>query len=931
MKINLLILFLLFVSFGWGQKKTIDHTSYKEWKRTEKQQFSTNGNWITFEINPLVGDGYLHWYETATGKHDSLLRGKDAQLDPNGQFIAWKVTPGFDTLRTCELNKIDKKKWPKDSLFIYITADDSLIKLPKLKSFTRSEDASVLAYLTEASPKSTPEEKKSFFQKHWPFKKDEKPVEKPKSDGHQLTIWTNTYSWSLPNVTKYSLPKNGKYAAVVTHQKLKNDSSQVRVYDVATQQIVKEFDRNIACELPIWNEDATKLAFFSSKDTSKVKQYELIVFDLITNKTWTLGDTLLPWGLDSLKGISENRTPIFTEDNRFLFFGVCDRVKPEVKDTLLESEKVRVDVWHYQDQEIQAQQLVQLSQTKKRSDIHVFRFSDEKIIPLSNDTLTVRISNRIEGNYVLATSNESYAIQQQWKAPGLEDVYRISLIDGSIEILAKGLAYPGMLSPKGKYFTYFNPTKNQYILLDIAAKSLSNMNVNRKDITWNEDINGQPMEAGPMGWIGYDRAEDHVYFKSRFDLWDYQISSQKLKSLTNEWATKNNIRLDLIQWDADSVYIDLNDCYVTSFDLASKKEGIHLVDADEANGLRQIIEIPARISLIERSPNKQWYFFRRMTVSQYPELELWNERLQLNAVLSKTNPQQANYNWATSELVKWKTYDGQQLEGILYKPSDYDATKKYPLLLYYYELNSDNLNNYQSPRPSASTINPTEYASAGYLVFIPDIRYEIGHPAKSAYNCIMSATDFLLKNYSIDSTRMGLQGQSWGGYQTAQLITMTKRYAAAMAGAPVSNMISAYGGIRWGSGLNRQFQYESTQSRIGKTIWEAPELYIENSPLFHLPNVKTPLLIMSNDRDGAVPWYQGLELYNGMRRLGKPCWMLNYNDDDHNLTKLPYKMDLSIRMRQFFDHYLQNKPAPKWMTEGIPAIDKGQQFGYETE
>ena len=457
------------------------------------------------------------------------------------------------------------------------------------------------------------------------------------------------------------------------------------------------------------------------------------------------------------------------------------------------------------------------------------------------------------------------------------------------------------------------------------------MNANRKDITWNEDINGQPMEAGPEGWIGFDRSEEHVYFKSRFDLCDYQISSQKLKSLTNEWATKNNIRLDLIQWDADSVYIDLNDCYVTSFDLASKKEGIHLVDADEANGLRQIIEIPARISLIERSPNKQWYFFRRMTVSQYPELELWNERLQLNAVLSKTNPQQANYNWATSELVKWKTYDGQQLEGILYKPSDYDATKKYPLLLYYYELNSDNLNNYQSPRPSASTINPTEYASAGYLVFIPDIRYEIGHPAKSAYNCIMSATDFLLKNYPIDSTRMGLQGQSWGGYQTAQLITMTKRYAAAMAGAPVSNMISAFGGIRWGSGLNRQFQYESTQSRIGKTIWEAPELYIENSPLFHLPNVKTPLLIMSNDRDGAVPWYQGLELYNGMRRLGKPCWMLNYNDDNHNLTKLPYKMDLSIRMRQFFDHYLQNKPAPKWMTEGIPAIDKGQKFGYETE
>ena len=929
MKNLLFFLILMSVSISWGQNKIIDHKVYPEWKRLEKQQFSQNDEWLTYEINPLTGDGHLHWYQSATGKHDSLKRAKDAQLDPNGQFIAWKVVPGFDTLRNCELNKVDKKKWPKDSLYILLTANDSLIKVPKLKSFQVTEDASVLAYLSEVSQKPTPEVKKNWLQKHG-FQKEEKPVEKPKSDGHQLTIWTTTNSWKQTNVTKYSLPKNGKYVAIVTQQKLKNDSSQVRIYEVATQTLIKEFDRNTACEAPVWNEDGTRLAFFASQDTNKVKQFELNVFDLVSNKTWVFGDTLTP-DFDTLKGISENRTPIFTQDNRFLFFGVADHVKAEVKDTLLESEKVRVDIWHYQDQELQAQQLVQLSQDKKRSDLYVFRFDNEKIIPLSNDTLSVRASDQLIGDYLQATSNESYAIQQQWKSPGLEDVYRISLIDGSIELLAKGLAYPGILSPKGTYFTYFNPVKNQHVLLDIAAKSVSYMNANRKDITWNEDLNGQPMEAGPEGWIGFDRSEDHVYFKSRCDLWDYQISTQNLQSLTNEWATKNKVRMDLMQWESDSIYIDLRDCYAKSFELSTKKEGLHHFDASQANGLRQIIQIPARISLIERSPNKNHYFFRWMTVSHYPELELWNDQYQPEGVLSVTNPQQANYNWATSEIVKWKAYDGQNLEGILYKPADYDATKKYPLILYYYELNSDNLHNYQGPRPSASTINPTEYASAGYFVFIPDIRYEIGHPAKSAYNCIMSATDQLLKQFPIDSTRMGLQGQSWGGYQTAQLVTMTKRYAAAMAGAPVGNMISAYGGIRWGSGLNRQFQYESTQSRIGKTIWEAQALYIENSPLFHLPNVTTPLLIMANDRDGAVPWYQGLELYNGMRRLGKPCWMLNYNDDDHNLTKLPYKIDLSIRMRQFFDHYLQGKPAPLWLKDGIPAIDKGQKFGYETE
>src|SRR5690554_3563140 len=196
------------------------------------------------------------------------------------------------------------------------------------------------------------------------------------------------------------------------------------------------------------------------------------------------------------------------------------------------------------------------------------------------------------------------------------------------------------------------------------------------------------------------------------------------------------------------------------------------------------------------------------------------------------------------------------------------------------------------------------------------------------YNSIMSGTDKILELYpNIDSTRMGLQGQSWGGYQTAQLITMTDRYAAAMAGAPVSNMFSAYGGIRWGSGMNRAFQYERTQSRIGKTIWEAPELYVENSPLFGVPNINTPLLIMHNDNDGAVPWYQGIEMFTAMKRLNKPVWMLNYNGDEHNLMINANRVDLSIRMRQFFDHYLQGKPAPEWLIKGVPAIDKGKNYG----
>jgi dipeptidyl aminopeptidase/acylaminoacyl peptidase len=337
---------------------------------------------------------------------------------------------------------------------------------------------------------------------------------------------------------------------------------------------------------------------------------------------------------------------------------------------------------------------------------------------------------------------------------------------------------------------------------------------------------------------------------------------------------------------------------------------------------------PHRLVGLSWSDDGESVLLRRSTVDQYPDVYLGDAKMNGLNRISDINPQQADLKWSSVDLVSWMSYDSVQLEGLVYLPEDYDTTKAYPMLVYYYELNSDNLYRYRSPRPSASIINPVECASNDYIVFVPDIRYREGYPARSAYDAVMSGTDFMVKNYAVDSLKMGLQGQSWGGYQTAQLITMTERYAAAMAGAPVSNMFSAYGGIRWGSGLNRQFQYEATQSRIGKTIWEAPELYYENSPIFHLPKVTTPLLIMHNDDDGAVPWYQGIEMYNGMRRLNKPCWMLVYNKDGHNLKKLPNKYDLSKRMGQFFDHYLKSSPMPIWMSQGIRAIDKGEKKGY---
>jgi len=298
--------------------------------------------------------------------------------------------------------------------------------------------------------------------------------------------------------------------------------------------------------------------------------------------------------------------------------------------------------------------------------------------------------------------------------------------------------------------------------------------------------------------------------------------------------------------------------------------------------------------------------------------------------ISDAAPQQKEFLWGTAELVSWTSLDGRKLEGTLHKPENFDPTKKYPMIVYFYELSSNSLNRYVTPSPSRSIINPVHYASNGYLVFIPNIRYTTGYPGQSAYNYIVSGTMALLANPWVDKTKLGLQGQSWGGYQTAYLITQTNIFAAAEAGAPVSNMTSAYGGIRWESGMSRMFQYERSQSRIGGNLWDKLPLYIQNSPLFHVPKVETPLLIMHNDNDGAVPWYQGIELFMALKRLQKPVWLLNYNGEPHNLNaKGPNNLDLTIRMMQFFDHYLKDKPAPVWMYQGIKAVDKGKKTGYE--
>ncbi len=935
MKTILTLLSLLIISSSFAQKKVIDHTAYDGWKNLRSEKISNNGNYISYEIKPHKGDGFLYIYDVKTGDLDSIPRATRASFSGNSGFVAFKITPGYDTLRNCELEKVDKKKWPKDSMGIYILATDSLIKFPKITAFEVNKESDWITFMSgdnrtnmSSGDKKKKPGRRQTQRKKW-CKKKRKP--EPTSNGKLLTVF-NPISGEraeFKNVKKYEVSKNANQIAYTTHQKLEADSIYLNIISMPPSNGSWTSSGTYTDLTGLaFNEQETRLVFLSSVDSGDVKVHGLNLMDLSSKSLTVIADTNQTFLVEG-DAVSTNFNPKFTKDGSYLYFGSADKPVEEPKDTLVESEKVELDLWHYKEDRLQPQQLNELKRDKRKTTLYAYDMDSKNTVQLSNDTLKVRSKFDLKGDYLFAISEEAYAHTNNWAVPRPQDHYRVSIKTGKSELLHIGAEYSGEISPSGKYYVYYDTDGHNHYAMNVSTKEEKCLTCSVDNVVWEGDVNGMPMKAWPQGIIGWNKDETVVYIQSEFDIWEYNFETNEASSTTHEEGTKSNIELSPSFWSYDSVYIDFENVYIEGFD--RKTKGVHFYTLDEHSGhfdLNEQAYYDARLYPIRRSKDKSQMILRKMTTVHYPNLFL-AEDFKSGKQISDANPQQKDYNWTTVELINWKSYEGIELEGLLYKPENYDPNKEYPLMVYFYELYTDRIHAHYVPKPTASIIYPTEYASADYFVFIPDIRYKEGHPAKSAYDCIMSGTDRVLEMYpNVDSTRMALQGQSWGGYQTAQLVTMTTRYTAAMAGAPVTNMFSAYGGIRWGSGLNRQFQYEHTQSRIGYTIWDRPDLYIENSPQFHLPNVETPLLIMHNDGDGAVPWYQGIELYTGLKRLGKTAWMLNYNGEQHNLMKNANRIDLSIRMRQFFDHYLHGKDAPLWLTDGIPALVKGKELRY---
>lgn len=930
--LSALVLFV--TSSAEAQKKRITPDIYDSWKGVESTDISSDGNVITYEINPQRGDGTLYIEHLPTGLKDSISRGERAGFHDGGKYIVFHRENPFEEVRQLKLEGTKSKDLPPDTLVIYDIKSQTFSYYHAPDDVEYGEDRSWMGYIVEKDHMPQPKKKRRCRI----FGKKKKEVE---SKGSMLYLLqpASGDSIRIEHVTDLYISDETEYLAYITHVKNDSDIYQLHFYDPTTQTSTLLQESTFDFKDVRLSDKKAHIAWLSTEDTAKNKIYSLH-FRALSGQEWTV-DSMYS-GVPEGWSPSSNGSIRFSGNEERLFFGLAPFPYNAPKDTLLDSEKTSVQVWHYQDPRIQPEQHDDLKRDLLKTYLTMLDIASGELLKLENDTIeNVRIPDDQNAPIAIGWSRVPYMIERTWEYPWKMDVYAIDLSNGNSLKTIEGIRHKLDFSPDGKTVVWYNGQDSSWYGKPTFQEGPGKIISGGITDMIAEDINGNPIEAGSYGTEGWTR-DGKVLINSEFGVWVCDGLGKGTCRNISASKVNNRVRLRLIDMDKDNEYVNLDSVLVfEAFDKDSKQEGVYT--------MQKAFGIPEKkwmsdhqYSLTDIAKDGSNFLFRRQGYDEFPDLWLGNTSFSKPKQLTHANPQQEEYQWGSVRLVKWMAYDSTEHEGMLYLPDFAEGFEpgdetleghSIPMIVYFYELYSDGINRHYYPKPTASIVYPTEYVSHGYAVFIPDIHYTIeGEPGASAYNSIMSGTDHILKHYPfIDSTRLGLQGQSWGGYQTAFMVTQTDRYAAAMAGAPVSNMTSAYGGIRWGSGLARTFQYERGQSRIGVPIWDSLELYIRNSPIFHLPKVETPLLIMHNDEDGAVPWYQGIEMYIGLRRLQKPVWMLNYSGDDHNLMKRPNRMDLSIRMKQFFDHFLQGKEAPVWLKEGVPAVLEGRETGLETD
>lgn len=960
----LLALFVTIASVSLAQKKPLTPEDWDSWKSVAAPTLARDGRHFGFAINPQDGDGTLYVKSSDGSAEKKFDRGTSLRFSTDSRFATFTVVPSKADVEKARKEKKAPKDQPKNSFVILNLATGQHTTLERVKTVRFGvKDAGWVAYQleepptppkTEAKPEAKPPADNALIEAlqdavvqiaaasaapaQEPKKEEPKKEEAKKKKEHTVgSEWiirrlSDGHEFKIADVADLSFNENGSHLLYSVSTKT-GEGDGLFLHDLAANKKTVVASGLGQYKLMSIHKRSGNIAFLTDRDQYKTEPTEW------TLHLWTHGreaSTALVKNRDA--GFDPNLVLVargalrFSFDGTKLQFPIGEKPEPEAKpDDSNPDEKPVLDVWSHTDKMLMSQQLIQVAQLRNRTMSVQYDFTAKKCVQLEDETVrNAVVGDRGSARYAIGIDDQTHSKAGSWGAD-FNDIYVIDTQSGVRKKVFSTVDWSPQSTVDGRYMYWFDWRQDDYFSYELATGRVTNVteSIPFTLINLEDDHPGPRPPAGPA----MPTDDGRILIGDGYDLWLCDPSGRaKPNCLTDQVGRNRNWTFMVQNFPREDDRVGLNtstDLYLRVSDNEDYDTGFSVDSWSGNSAPKPLVFGPATYGISASSPESDALLTSRMTFTEYPNLWITNRKFETPRQVSDANPQQKDYNWGTSELVHWTSTDGVPLKGVLIKPENFDPSKKYPMIVYFYEISSNDLHQHRVPSPSASTINPTEYASNGYLVFMPDIVYNVGFPGEGAEKCVLPGVSMLLTRGYVNPKAMAIQGQSWGGYQVMHLITRTKMFAAAGAGAAVSNMFSAYGGIREGSGLVRQFQYEVGQSRIGGSMWEMPLRYVENSPIFWADKVETPVLMMNNDKDDAVPYSQGVEMFTALRRLGKAAWMLNYNNDRHNLMRRANRKDLSIRMMQFFDHYLKGAPAPKWMTEGLPATKKGKDLGYE--
>jgi dipeptidyl aminopeptidase/acylaminoacyl peptidase len=885
-------------------------------KSAKNTQLSEDGRILSLSATPYRGNATGQVYSLSSNTLISEVeRGTQPVINKAANWVAFTQVPAL-----LEKETTKKKDTLKNNLVLVNTQSGEQHRFADVKDYKLSNDGAWLTYrLNKTADKDDGEkvEDKSDTNSDGVITPDKKDKTYPLI----IVNLTDKRTHTIDNVFSYGISATNTQLLVSQSYSDGNNNQVVLVSLSDFENSVLIDEPGVVANKIAWHPTSESVAFTLGNyvnDDTRRRHYSLQLWkneQLATidspNKDWVIGKTAsLTWSEKGERLYFENHPKLATKVKAKKY---TDQASLYDFDTIREYKGL--NVWHNNDAQIKPREEQQWhSADKHRHYSAVYHINSQKVVQLSTVAMP-DVSISTERDVSLLGASDIPHLEKTLYDGFFADYFAVNINTGKQTAIVSNTPFKPNLAPNGKLAAYFRDNQ-------IQLKNLKNNEVTplTKAIqaTFADDKHDYPSAQPGYGFAGWMQDSSQIIAYSKYDIWAFDVNTKKAKRLTH--GKQNNTQYRVIKLDKNQVGFKKDDTLlVSAVNLQTKQSEVAKLNLT-TNTLTTVLSGNKRFDIIEKAKRADKYIFTTQTYQQFPDYYQTDFSFSAAKQITTLNPQISKFAWGEKpELINYKGFDGEDLQGVLIKPAGYKKGDKVPVVVYFYRYMSQRMFDFPKMELNHRPNFPM-FTSNGYAIFLPDIRFEIGHPGKSSTQTMINATQKLIDLGIADPDKIGLQGHSWAGYQSAFMITQTDMFKAVVSGAPVSNMTSAYSGIRLKSGLARQFQYEVGQSRIGKTLFEAPELYIENSPVFFADKVNTPILIMFGDEDDAVPWHEGVQYYLALRRAGKDATFLQYEGEPHHLKKFPNQVDFSVRMMQYFDHYLKGKPAAKWMIAGEAFI-----------